>query len=204
MKTIIKLLLSGVFFLTILTNGFSQTGEKMKKGAGDGAALGALAGVIFGNGNVLDDAARGAVTGAAAGATVGFISGETEKGRNRRATRDAEQKRFQEEQRQQQEEHQLNAQFGEDNVAAYYALLGENHARANALATAGETSTNKNHKLAAVWIKAMIAVDKQNNEEANKEFDRLISIDPIIDTREQAKIETDKLVLEMRKERYGS
>ena len=45
------------------------------------------------------------------------------------------------------------------------------------------------HRLASVWIKAMIAVDQQNSEAANMEFDRLIAMDPIIDTRDQARME---------------
>ena len=179
-----------------MLNGFSQTGEKMKRGAGTGAALGALAGVVFGNGSLLGDAADGAIRGAAIGAGAGLVSGEVEKGRNRKAQKEQELK-------EQTEEEALYAQFGKDNIEAYFALVDNNHPRAMALASAGETSADANHRLAAVWIKAMIAVDQQDQETANEIFDQLIILDPIIDTTDQARIETDKLVLEMRKERYS-
>ena len=209
-------LITVLLFVTIL-NSFSQTGEKMKKGAGNGAALGALAGVIFGNGNILADAADGAVRGAATGAAVGLISGEVEKSKNKKAREEIqhqmdlekhemEMERHQMEldkQGQQNSEQDLVTKFGRDNVEAYNALLNQNHARAKALAGAGELSNDANHRIVAVWVKAMIAVDQKDAETANAEFDRIIELDPIIDTRDQVRIEVDKLVLEMRKERFG-
>jgi hypothetical protein len=50
-------------------------------------------------------------------------------------------------------------------------------------------------------MQAMIAVDNRDNERADKEFERLIIFDPDIDTKEQARMETDRIVLELRKER---
>ena len=197
LSKILKVILVGVFTICLSSNGYSQTGEKMKRGAGQGAALGALAGVVFGNGNILQDAAGGAIRGAAAGAAVGLISGEVEKSK----TRKAEKERLEQEK---SAENSLIAQFGRDNIEAYYALLDKNYSRSFALASAGETSNDANHRVAAVWIKAMIAIDQQDKTAADKEFERLIVLDPIIDTRDQAKIETDKLVLEMRKERLAS
>lgn len=196
MKIFAKYLLTAILFLSVTSNGFSQTGEKMKKGAGNGAALGALAGVVFGNGNVINDAANGAIRGAAAGAAVGLISGEVEKSKNKKQKRELQEQ-------QQNEGDQLVAQFGKDNIEAYYALVANNHARANALAGAGELSSDANHRVTAVWIKAMVAVDQQDGASANQEFDRLIVLDPIVDTRDQARMETDRLVVEMRKERLG-
>ena len=81
---ILKTVFSIALLFTMVISGFSQTGEKMKKGAGNGAALGALAGVIFGNGDILSDAAGVAIRGAATGAAVGLISGEVEKARTRK------------------------------------------------------------------------------------------------------------------------
>ena len=187
----------------MVISGFSQTGEKMKKGAGNGAALGALAGVIFGNGDILSDVADGAVRGAATGAAVGLISGEVEKSKNKKAEKEQQRQIEQQHLQNQNSEQQLISQFGRDNIEAYYALVDQNHARANALAGVGELSNDANHRAVAIWIKAMVAVDQRDGESANKEFDRLIVLDPIVDTRDQASIEVDKLVLEMRKERLG-
>lgn len=200
---ILKAVFSLTLLFTLVTSGFSQTGEKMKKGAGNGAALGALAGVIFGNGDILSDVADGAVRGAATGAAVGLISGEVEKSKNKKAEKEQQRRIEQQNLENQNSEQQLISQFGRDNIEAYYALVDRNHARAKVLAEAGELSNDANHRAVAIWIKAMVAVDQRDGESANKEFDRLIVLDPIIDTRDQASIEVDKLVLEMRKERLG-
>lgn len=200
---VLKAVFSLTFLFTIVINGFSQTGEKMKKGAGNGAALGALAGVIFGNGDIFSDAADGALRGAATGAAVGLISGEVEKGKNKKAEKEQQRQIELQNQEDKNLERQLITQFGRDNIEAYYALLDQNHARAKALSEAGELSNDANHRVVAVWIKAMVAVDQRDGESANKEFERLIVLDPIVDTKDQAKIEVDKLVLEMRKERLG-
>ena len=203
LSKILKAVFSLALLFTMVISGFSQTGEKMKKGAGNGAALGALAGVIFGSGNILTDAADGAVKGAATGAAVGLISGEVEKSKNKKAEKEQQRQVEQQNQQIQNSEHQLISQFGRNNIEAYYALVDQNYTRTNALAGAGELSNDANHRVVAVWIKAMVAVDQRDRESANKEFDRLIVLDPIVDTRDQVSIEIDKLVLEMRKERLG-
>lgn len=199
----LKVVLSIMVIFTLIGNGYAQTGEKMKRGAGTGAALGALAGVIFGDGDIISDAADGAFGGAATGAAVGLISGEVEKGRDRKNEKQRQEQIEIQRQKQYNSQQQLIAKFGRDNIEAYGALLDQNYARAEALAGAGETSNDSNHRLAAVWIKAMIAVDQRKDEKAKSVFDQLIAMDPILDTQAQASIEVDKLVLEMRKERLG-
>ena len=169
--------------------GSSPEAQKVGDAAGTGAALGALASVVFGSGNVLYDAADGAVRGAAAGAAVGVISNAMNKDEAPRTEPEVSY------------EDEMIKSFGKDNVESYYALRNREHARALALADAGELSKDANYRLAAVWLKAMIAVDKKDNPGAEKAFDRLITLDPDIDTRQQASVETDKVVLDMRNER---
>ena len=161
--------------------GTSKTAETTREGAETGAVLGLLAGVAFGSGNIVNDAVSGTITGAAIGTGVGYVAGKIEEGN---AT-----------------EEDLDMAFGKDNVQSYYALRSCEHKRAYLLAEAGETSQDANHRITAMWMQAIIAVDNRDRERANKEFERLIIFDPDIDTKEQARMETDRIVLELRKER---
>jgi len=181
--------------LTVLLGscGSSHTAQKTGEGAQTGAALGALAGVVFGSGNVLGDAVDGAVTGAAVGAGVGYVSGSVEESEQKKAAAAADTTKS--------EREILEQAFGRDVVESYYALRACEHTRAEALAKAGETSQDANHRLAAIWVLAMTAVDNKDYDRADQEFDRLITFDPDIDTRDQARMETDRVVLEMRRER---
>jgi hypothetical protein len=189
MKSFLSKIFIVVLSLLIFSCGSSPEAQKVGDAAGTGAALGALASVVFGSGNILYDAADGAVMGAAAGAAVGVISNSMNKDEAPRTEPEVAY------------EDEMVKSFGKDNVESYYALRNREHARALALADAGELSKDANHRLAAVWLKAMIAVDKKDSPAAEKAFDRLITLDPDIDTRQQASVETDKVVLDMRNER---
>ena len=186
------------------TGAYSQTGKKMGEGAGTGAVLGALAGVVFGKGDIIEDAANAAIRGAAAGAAVGFITAKTEEGEKKQPEETApseSDKQAKEAEQAQQAIEELNQIFGKDNVESYFALQACEHKRAHALAQAGEASRDANYRLTAVWMQAMIAVDNRDSGRAETEFERLVVMDPDIDTQQQASLETDKLVLEMRNER---
>ena len=93
------------------------------------------------------------------------------------------------------------ALVGEDNVAAIYALVGCEHPRAYLLAEAGKLSLNPDHQLAAHWIEAVIAADARDTGRAESIYPSLVEMDPDIDSVQQASIETDKAVLEVRSER---
>ena len=54
---------------------------------------------------------------------------------------------------------------------------------------------------AAVWLKAAVAVDQRDRAKAEHLFSEVVHVDRDIDTKQQASLETDKIVLELREER---
>ena len=93
------------------------------------------------------------------------------------------------------------AAIGEDNFSALEALVDCQHDRAGLLAEAGGTSDNPNFKLASKWIAALVAIDRRDTERATLLFDELAIIDNDIDNVQQASIEADKIILEVREVR---
>lgn len=93
------------------------------------------------------------------------------------------------------------ASIGEDNWEAYKALRGCQHDRASALAQAGGTSSDPEHQVAALWIQAMAAVDRQATPDAEPFWQALIEKDSDIDSAQQASLATDQAILGMRGER---
>lgn len=196
----------GLFLVFNLTScGTSHTAQGAREGAGAGAAMGAFSALIWG-GDVVEGAARGA----AVGATAGAISGS---GRDAQARADAQQIQQAERRAADAERRAANAEnvaaeeqkyvdmFGKDVYEGYKALLQCEHQRAQGLAQAGKAAQVSDHRLAAEWLDALIAVDRRDTERANQVFDRLIDLDADIDSRQQASIATDKVLLEMRQER---
>lgn len=97
---------------------------------------------------------------------------------------------LQEQQKQQEEAGSLEAQFrrdyGDENVDGLIALIDGNHARALAFANAGETSSDANYRLAAVWLQAIIHADQGDEEATVREYERLIVLDPEVGSVEDA------------------
>ena len=69
------------------------------------------------------------------------------------------------------------------------------------MAKAAATSSDEDHQITSVWLEAMIAVDQRNESSANQFFQQIVREDPDIDTLQQASLETDKVILDMRRER---
>ncbi len=94
-------------------------------------------------------------------------------------------------------EDQYRNEYGNENVDAIIALLDNDHNRAVALANAGETSKDANFRLSAMYVKAIIAVDMDNQEEADQAYEKLVIFDPEVADVKQAKEETKILVEEL-------
>jgi len=77
--------------------------------------------------------------------------------------------------------------YGRENVEGVIALLKMDHERALALANVGETSKDANHRVAAVWLKAIIYADQGNEKALEKEYDRLVILDPEVESIENAR-----------------
>lgn len=76
------------------------------------------------------------------------------------------------------EEDLLREEYGDENVDGVIELIDKNYAKALAYANVGELSKDANHRVAAVWLKALIAYDQGDETAANKEYERLVVLDP--------------------------
>jgi hypothetical protein len=216
MKPAIVLLAATVLASLLSACGSSQTAQSARHGAASGAAMGALAGLVFGGD--IDDMVEGAAIGGAAGAGAGAISGsarEKQRYRDSRRIKEAEYREAQARARAEAAEAkagdaQLQVKLteqetisilGPDTWEGYKALRSCQAPRASGLAQAGKAATDPDHQLAAEWLMAIIAVDTRNTGEKTKAFERLVQMDRDIDTTQQASLEVDKIVLEMRDER---
>jgi hypothetical protein len=88
--------------------------------------------------------------------------------------------------------------IGEDNWNGLIALVECQYQRAHLLAQAAATMDNQEFQLASLWLEAMILVDQKKPEEANGYFEQIAARDPEIDTVQQASIEVDKAILDVR------
>ena len=95
----------------------------------------------------------------------------------------------------------LAGELGEDNVRGLYALRDREHDRAMLLAKAGATSTDHDHRVAALWLQAMVAIDEKQPARAGPVLKRLVELDSHVDTKQQASVAADQAVLDARSER---
>ncbi len=181
------------------------------RGAASGAAIGGFLGLVFGGD--LGDVVEGAAVGAGAGAIGGAVSGSMKK---KEAEKRAQQQRAQEQKQSQQQqaakaqqatkdaqydEQALIRAIGEDNYRGLVALVDCEHKRAAALAKAGAASSNPDHKLSSLWLEALIANDLKQKDRTAQLYQQLVSADGDIDTIQQASVETDKVLMDVRQER---
>jgi hypothetical protein len=97
-----------------------------------------------------------------------------------------------------QELEEWRVEIGEDNLNALTAIVDCEHERARFLAGAAGTSSDPDYRLAARWIEALAAVDSRDQAAAQRSFEELVIFDDDIDTPQQASIEADKAILEIR------
>ena len=208
-----------VALLIALVPGDALAQEKKPKKAiktGHAAGIGALLGFALGG-----DPLWGAASGAALGAAGGMIANEATKGK--REKKAAEESALQQEsaalaanqdriaklesELAEAESAREEAQtaiieaIGPDVWEGYKSLRGCQYERAYALAGVGAVSQDPYHKLGAVWLQAMTAVDQKDRTKADQFFQTLVERDPEIDTVQQASLATDQAVLDMRAER---
>jgi hypothetical protein len=200
----------------------SQTTRSAKKGAG----WGALAGLVFGGS--LWSAAEGAVVGAAGGAAYGALKNNEEQKRIQTDIAFAEsQQRIRLEQErnyiladQKQAEMEgrrevanqnnwmadrelLNRAFGNDNVDGLFALRDCYHDRAFLLALAGANSDMLSHRLASIWLEAMIAQDRKDADAAQRAYQQIVVQDETVVNVQQAQAETIDALVDVRADRQN-
>ena len=214
---------SAITSIAVLVLAMSNSSMAQKTGryAGYGAGIGALVGLVAGGD--LGDVAVGAAVGAAGGAATGAYSDS--KDRERAAIREKQraeqaQRRAEAAAKQQAAEAaaakqqaaapasptaaadaELVALIGQDNYEAYKALRECQYQRAYALAQVGAVSDNPDHQLAALWLEAVIAGDQGDSARAKTVYPRIVDHDRDIDSAQQASLETDRFMLDVREER---
>ncbi len=87
---------------------------------------------------------------------------------------------------------------GVDNWNALVALVDCQHNRARLLAQAAATVEDPEYQLASRWVEALIAVDVKDSATSKRAFAQLVDLDGDIDSVQQASIEADKAVLDVR------
>lgn len=100
-------------------------------------------------------------------------------------------------------EDEYRRDWGNEVVDGVIALVDGNHERARALASAGETSSDANHRVAAVWLTAIIAADQGDTEAAEKEYERLVILDPELGSVEQGRELMKRLLADLSALRAG-
>jgi len=214
----------------ILAMSNTSMAQKTGRYAGYGAGIGALVGLVAGGdlGDVAVGAAVGAAGGAATGAYSDSKDRERaairEKQRAEQAQRRAEAAAKQQAAeaaaaKQQAAEAaakqqaaapasptaaadaELVALIGQDNYEAYKALRECQYKRAYALVQVGAVSDNPDHQLAALWLEAVIAGDQGDSARAKTVYPRIVDHDRDIDSAQQASLETDRFMLDVREER---
>ena len=211
---------TGIAVLILATSNTSMA-QKTGRYAGYGAGIGALVGLVAGGD--LGDVAVGAAVGAAGGAATGAYSDS--KDRERAAIREKQraeqaQRRAEAAAKQQAAEAaaakqqaaapasptaaadaELVALIGQDNYEAYKAMRECQYKRAYALVQVGAVSDNPDHQLAALWLEAVIAGDQGDSARAKTVYPRIVDHDRDIDSAQQASLETDRFMLDVREER---
>lgn len=93
------------------------------------------------------------------------------------------------------EEQMLRDEYGNENVDGYIELLDNNHEKALAYANVGELSKDANHRLVAMWLKALIVADQ--DKDAEEVYKKLVTFDPEIADINEAKKEINLLLEEV-------
>jgi hypothetical protein len=195
----------------ILAMSNSSMAQKTGRYAGYGAGIGALVGLVAGGD--LGDVAVGAAVGAAGGAATGAYSDSKDRERaaiqekqraeqaQRRAEAAAKQQAAAPASATAAADAELVALIGQDNYEAYKAVRECQYKRAYALVQVGAVSDNPDHQLAALWLEAVIAGDQGDSARAKTVYPRIVDHDRDIDSAQQASLEADRFMLEMREER---
>lgn len=215
-------LLAGFFSVSLISACSSRSKPppppktQTAKSAKTGAVWGGLAGLVFGGS--LSDAVEGAVVGGAGGAVYGSVKGnqqlKAEQNELARQQMRIEQERnyiLQDEiaaSRSSQgnytpvaDEQLLVRAFGQDNVRALTALRDCDHKRAQLYAMAGANSDFLSHRLASVYLEAMIAEDRGNSNSAAAAYQQIVILDASVTNTDRARMESLDALTDVRTDR---
>ncbi len=180
------------------------------EGAAAGAAVGAVGGAVSDSYSKKDRKRYEQQRAQAqAEAEARAADAERQKLEEERRQLEAERRALEEQQRSQQAqtastggepvtEEEWIAYIGVDNWNALTALVDCQHQRSLLLAQAAATIDDSEFRLGSRWVEALVAVDLNDQAAAAELFPVLVSLDPEIDTVQQASLEADKVILEIR------
>jgi hypothetical protein len=190
----------------------TQTASSAKTGA----IWGGLAGLVFGGS--LSDAVSGAVIGGAGGAVYGSVKANEQIKKEQNAL-SRQQLRIEQERNYilqdeiaaskasqgtytpQGNEELLTRAFGADNVRSLKALRDCDHRRAQLYAMAGGNSDFLSHRLASVYLEAMIAEDRGDKKSAAAAYRQIVVQDASVATADRARMESLDALTDVRAER---
>jgi tetratricopeptide (TPR) repeat protein len=95
------------------------------------------------------------------------------------------------------DEEWMRKEYGKENVDGLIELVDGDHDKAMAYANVAELSKDANHRLSAMWLKAMIEEDRKDKEESKKYFEQLVTFDPEIKDIKEAEKEVHMLLEEV-------
>ena len=91
----------------------------------------------------------------------------------------------------------MRNEFGKENVDGLIELVDGNHDKAQAYANVGELSKDANHRVASVWLKAMIEQERGDKDAAEEQYERLVTLEPDMKDSGDVKKETKNLLKEV-------
>ena len=91
----------------------------------------------------------------------------------------------------------LETKYGKENIQSLEQLIDKDHDKAMAYANVASLSDDANQRLASVWLKAMIEKDQGNDPAAEKESEKLVVLEPEMESVEQVKKELTVLMNEL-------
>lgn len=154
----------------------TMSGTKAKEGAGTGAAIGAVGGVLVslatGDRSFGDAAIAGAAVGAAAGAAAGAASGSAQ---------DAE----------------VKQKIGQTNYDGLMYLVNCQHGFALDKAEQEQKSDNPEYARAALWLEVLTTADMGDQERLTDLYDILAAEDPAVDSAATAANKTKRALLKV-------
>jgi hypothetical protein len=194
-----KISLSTVVAIFLLSGCSTKSAEYGAKGAATGALgsslVGALTDLIVDGEVDTYRLSRNMVGGAIAGGATGAIVGSrVENDKNKDIAIEKNKKSN-------TQDAQLRNEIGTKNYQALELLVTCKHSDAYTLAIKEENSSNKEYKLAAIALEALIDKDRGNSDGVKSATQRYIALDDKIKNEKDATVELDKLYEKLKEQR---
>jgi hypothetical protein len=194
-----KVSITAIMAIVLFSGCSTKSAEYGAKGAATGALgsslVGALTDLIVDGKVDTYRLSRNMVGGAIAGGATGAIVGsrvENDKNKDIKIEKNNTPNT---------QDEKLKSEIGAKNYQALELLVTCKHSDAYTLAIKEENSSNKEHKLAAIALEALIDKDRGNSDGVKSATKRYISLDDKIKNEKDANTELDKLYEKLKEQR---